>query len=69
MTWTFQHPVFIGDTIYAEITAREKRASAKPGRGVVKLDIRVVNQGGTQVCHGVHDVMILSRPAATQQQD
>jgi acyl dehydratase len=62
MRWTFQLPVFIGDTLYAEITAVEKRATSKPGRGVVTLDIVVLNQSGEKVCQGVHDVMILARP-------
>jgi acyl dehydratase len=62
MSWSFQQPVHIGDTIYAEITAAEKRLSSKPGRGIVKLDINVVNQSRLTVCRGVHDVMIMTRP-------
>ncbi|MDD3885203.1 MAG: MaoC/PaaZ C-terminal domain-containing protein [Gallionella sp.] len=62
MSWSFQQPVKIGDTIYAEVTATEKRPVSKPGRGIVKLDINAVNQSGVTVCRGVHDVMVLSRP-------
>ncbi len=63
MTWSFANPVRIGDTIYADITALEKRATSKPGRGIVKLEIAVVNQLGVAVCRGIHDVMVLSRPS------
>jgi len=40
----------------------EKRATSKPGRGVVTLDIVVLNQSDEKVCQGVHDVMVLARP-------
>ena len=63
MTWSFANPVRIGDTIYADITALEKRATSKPGRGIVKLEIAVVNQSGVAVCRGIHDVMVLARPS------
>jgi acyl dehydratase len=61
MIWSFANPVRIGDTIYANVTTLEKRATSKPGRGIVKLEIAVVNQSGVAVCRGVHDVMVLSR--------
>jgi len=61
MTWSFTNPVRIGDTIYADVTALGKRATSKAGRGIVKLEIAVVNQSGVAVCRGIHDVMVLSR--------
>ncbi len=63
MTWSFQEPVRIGDTVYAVITALEKRVTSKPDRGIVKLDIRVTNQADVAVCRGVHDVMMMLRSA------
>jgi acyl dehydratase len=63
MSWSFQQPVRIGDTLYAVITALEKRVTSKPDRGIVKLDIRVTNQSEVMVCRGVHDVMMMLRPA------
>ncbi len=47
---THQHPVFIGDTIYAETTILDKRESrGKPDRGIVHVETRVLNQRGEQV--------------------
>lgn len=63
MSWSFQQPVRIGDTLYAVITAVDKRVTSKPDRGIVKLDIRVTNQSDATVCCGVHDVMMMLRAA------
>jgi len=49
MTWDFRNPVFIGDTIRVLQTVSSKRATKKPGLGVVVLDVKIVNQRG-QVC-------------------
>jgi len=65
MSWSFQQPVRIGDTLYAVITPLEKRLTSKPGRGIVKFEIRAINQSDVTVCRGVHDVMVLTRPAAS----
>lgn len=62
MSWTFQHPVRIGDTLYAAITPLEKRLTSKRDRGIVKLEIRAINQTDTTVCQGIHDIMVLTRP-------
>ena len=41
----FDHPLFPGDTLYAESEILEKRASAsKPDRGVVRIETRAYNQ-------------------------
>jgi acyl dehydratase len=61
MSWSFSKPVKIGDTVYAHITTLEKRLTSKPGRGIVKLEIMVINQNGVEVCKGIHDVMVLTR--------
>jgi acyl dehydratase len=61
MAWSFAAPVRIGDTVYADIKILEKRATSRPGRGIVKLELLVVNQSAVAVCRGVHDVMVLSR--------
>lgn len=43
-------PVFIGDTLYAETTILEKRASkSKNDRGLVKVETRGLNQKGETV--------------------
>jgi len=63
MSWSFSKPVRIGDTVYAQVTPLEKRLTSRPGRGIVKLEIKVLNQDSVEVCKGIHDVMVLARPA------
>lgn len=62
MCWSFSKPVRIGDTVYAHVTPLEKRLTSKSGRGIVKLEIRVLNHDSVEVCKGIHDVMVLTRP-------
>ncbi|MET0724925.1 MAG: MaoC family dehydratase [Leifsonia sp.] len=46
----FPHPVFIGDTLYAETIVESKRLSAsRPGQGVVTLAHTARNQDGVVV--------------------
>lgn len=42
-------PVFIGDTIHAEIEVIEKRETQKPDRGIITFHHRVLNQKGELV--------------------
>ena len=44
MTWSLAAPVFIGDTIHVRQSVAAKRASRKPGRGIVTFDVAVLNQ-------------------------
>ena len=44
VSWDFQGPVKLGDTISAKVTPLEARPSKKPDRGVLKLGFEVVNQ-------------------------
>jgi len=46
--WRFTGPVFIGDTVTAEVTVRSVHAT-KP---VVQLDVRVTRDGGESVLEG-----------------
>jgi acyl dehydratase len=64
MTWDFRNPVRIGDTIHVRQTVSSKRATKKPGLGVVVYDIKVVNQEG-QICQeGQWKTMYMMRQAA-----
>lgn len=42
----FPSPVRIGDTIRAQVSVLERRHSSKPGRGIVTLAVKVINQHG-----------------------
>jgi acyl dehydratase len=46
----FLHPVFPGDSLYAESEVLEKRESAsKPERGVIGIETRAYNQKGEKI--------------------
>lgn len=66
-SWDFVGPIFIGDTVKAELTVAEKRASrSKPDRGVVTLELRLINQRGQVVQQGKNLLMVRRRaPAET----
>ena len=60
----FSLPVFIGDTVHAELVVREKKDAARLGGGMVTIDIKVVNQNGKTVQSGELRVLVASRPKA-----
>jgi acyl dehydratase len=58
-------PTFHGDTIYAETTVLDKRASeSRADRGVVTVETRAFNQRGEEVCFFRRKVMVPKRDAA-----
>ena len=60
-----QGPVFLGDTIYAETTVTNVRASSsRPDRGIVQAETRVTNQRGEQVLSFERTFMVPRRTAA-----
>ena len=57
------HPVFHGDTIYAETEVLDKRESkSKPDRGIVRLKQTGLNQDGIVVVELERTVLFLKRP-------
>lgn len=57
-------PVFIGDTIYAESTVLNVRASgSRPDRGIVQVESRVANQRGEVVLAFRRRFMVPKRAA------
>ncbi len=66
---TIRHdgPVFHGDTIYAETSVLEKRASrSKPDRGIVRVETRVRNQHGALVLTFRRSVLVPKRGFAVE---
>jgi acyl dehydratase len=51
-------PVFIGDTIYTEITVKEKRLTSRSGRGFVRFEMRTYKQDGSCVAEGSADFLV-----------
>ena len=57
------HPVYHGDTIYAETEVLEKRESkSKPDRGIIRLKQIGRNQNGVVVIELERTVLFLKRP-------
>ena len=63
LTWSFKGPVRAGDTIKLRMKTVEKRASSKPGRGVVKFALSVVNHRGDVVQEGEQVIMLVAKEA------
>jgi acyl dehydratase len=62
--WKFIKPVFIGDTIYAELETIETKALPRIGGGSVTITLEVKNQND-EVCHrGKWTVLMMSKPAS-----
>jgi acyl dehydratase len=60
--WKFSRPVFIGDTIHAELDVDEKKAFPRLGGGAIILAIRVINQEEEVVMRGKFNLLMLSKP-------
>jgi len=61
----FSLPVFIGDTIRAEVTVSELKEARRMGGGWVTSDVKILNQEGKAVVTGVLSILIASQPATT----
>ena len=63
---TFPHPVFIGDTLYAESVVVSVRPSrSRPGEGVIEVEHVARNQDGVIVAECHRAMLVLCRPATT----
>ncbi len=58
----FSHPVYIGDTIHAELKVTEAKAARRLGGGLVTLDLRIVKQDGVVAQKGSMSLLMMSRP-------
>ncbi|MGB9369474.1 MAG: MaoC/PaaZ C-terminal domain-containing protein [Xanthobacteraceae bacterium] len=61
--WTFLKPVRPGDTISAVFTVLEKRPTRTPDRGVVTLQIDVLNQHGDVAQTGTAKALVRRKDA------
>ncbi len=62
--WKFSQPVFIGDTIYADMEVVEKKALTGLGGGSITLEINVKNQDETTIMRGKWITLMQSQPGA-----
>lgn len=61
LSWDFQAPVRLGDTIHARVTPLEARPSRTSGRGVLKIGFEVVNHREERVQSGSIVLLMRSR--------
>ncbi|WP_395243465.1 MaoC family dehydratase [Agromyces sp. MMS24-K17] len=60
----FPHPLFVGDTIYAESVLVEKRwSSSRPGEGIVTLEHTARNQDDAVVAVATRSMLVWGREA------
>lgn len=59
--WKFVKPIFIGDTVHAEIEIAETKALPRLGGGLVTLAVTVVNQAGETCMKGLWTVIVKFR--------
>lgn len=60
----FSNPVYIGDTIHAELKVAETKAAKRLGGGVVTLEMRIIKQDGKIAQKGTLTLLMLSKPDA-----
>lgn len=64
----FPHPVYHGDTLYAETTVVDKRLSAsRPGQGIVTLSHLGRNQHGATVVRAIRTTLVWTEEGHSQQ--
>jgi itaconyl-CoA hydratase len=62
------HPVFAGDTLYAESTVLSKRDSkSRPTQGIVTVSTRGINQAGKEVISFERTMLIYKRGHSPEQ--
>jgi len=60
----FTKPVKPGDTIHARLKVLEKRETSNPERGIMKRELRVLNQRDETVQEGIQTFLLKRKPAA-----
>ncbi len=60
--WKFAGPILFGDTVHVRMTVAEVRPSSKPGAGVLKRRMELVNQRGEVVQTGTFVTLVRAKP-------
>lgn len=58
--WRFRKPVLFGDTVHAEMTLSELRATSNPARSILRVHVEVADETDRCVQDGDWMMMILS---------
>jgi len=60
--WKFIKPVFIGDSIHAEMEVKETKAMPRVGGGLALIAMEVKNQKSEALMRGTLAVLVASKP-------
>ena len=61
LSWTFEAPIFIGDTIHVEQVVAALRESSRGDNGILTFDKKIVNQKGEVVQTGKTTLLLAKR--------
>ncbi|MCB1474774.1 MAG: MaoC family dehydratase N-terminal domain-containing protein [Rhodobiaceae bacterium] len=56
--WRFLNPIIAGDTVHLVVETTEARPTSKPGRGLVKRKLSLINQKGEVCQQGLFSVLV-----------
>jgi acyl dehydratase len=59
--WKFAKPILFGDTVRVRMTVLEARAASKPGTGVLKRRMELLNQRGEVAQSGVFVTLVRAK--------
>ena len=62
--WKFAKPVFIGDTLHAQLEIKEKKALSRLSAGSVEIEVKVINQHANIVMRGVWVALVALKPGS-----
>lgn len=62
--WKFIKPVFIGDTLCAQLLVTETKAVPRAGGGLIGIEVQVKNQADETVMKGTWSALVLSKEQA-----
>lgn len=65
LDWSFRRPLFPGDTIRVRMRVAQKRPTRDPERGLVKLDLAVLNQEDDAAQEGTFTLLVRRRSGAS----
>lgn len=60
-SWSFRAPILIGDRIHARLAVHDMRLTKRGDRGIVKLEMQIMNQNARVVQEGTSDLMVRRR--------
>ncbi len=63
LDWAFRRPVFPGDSLHVRMRVAQTRPTQDPERGLVKLDVAVLDAGDEVMQEGTFTILVRRRPA------